>query len=558
MSWLKRFFARGERPPVRAGASAEPPGTRAPAALIEEIEQLLARGATSQARRAAQEAADRYPEDVAMGVLYGNACLAAGDAEAALDAFRLSSHYAPDDERALAGTLAALRHLGRTEEVAAALEAFLTGRPGHAGALHSLARIASDAGNHARAVQLLEQVLAAAPDHAGALNDLGLLIAREDGDFARGEALLQRALDLAPEENHARINLGWVHCERRAYEAGFRLLDEALGREPGNQEARLMRGLCRLKRGDFAAGWDDYEARHASPTARRRPFAFPEWDGASPPEGRLLVYAEQGLGDQIMFASCLPDVLDRAGDCVVECEPRLAGLFARSFPAARVVAGSARETAPDWLADAGPIRRQIALGSLPRLFRRQAQAFPSRAGYLRADPSRVRDWRERLAACGPAPKIGISWRGGTLASRRSLRSLDLASFAPLMDGIRAEWVNLQYSDCRAELEALARDHGIVVHHWQEAIDDYDQTAALVSALDVVVSVCTTIVHLSGSLGQRALVLVPHAAEWRYGAGSESMPWYPSVRMLRQPSRGDWNAVFDRLRRELATGARATT
>jgi tetratricopeptide (TPR) repeat protein len=556
MNWLKSLFARRPRPPGPAGAIAGTPKARAPAALRERIEQLLVHGAATEARAVAQEAADQFPDDPGIHVLCGNACLAAGDAEGALDAFYLASHYDPGDERALEGRLTALKRLARTAEIPTALEEFLAVRPDHAGALHSLARIVGDAGDHARAVKLLEQALAARPDHAGALNDLGLLLAREFGDFARGEALLRRALELAPEANHARINLGWVLCEQRAYGAGFGLLDEALTRDPGDQETRLIRALSRLKCGELAAGWDDYEARHASPTARRRPFSFPQWDGTPLPEGRLLVFAEQGLGDQIMFASCLPDALERAPNCVIECEPRLGSLFARSFPAARVVTGPLRETMPDWVADAGPIHRQIALGSLPRLFRREARAFPPHLGYLRADPARVQAWRERLAACGPAPKVGISWRGGTLTSRRSLRSLELARFAPLMAGVRAQWVSLQYSDCSEELAALARDHGIAVHHWQEAIDDYDETAALVSALDVVVSVCTAIVHLSGSLGQRALVMVPYAAEWRYGAAGETMPWYPSVRMLRQRAPGDWDAVFEALRRELLTGVPA--
>jgi hypothetical protein len=187
--------------------------------------------------------------------------------------------------------------------------------------------------------------------------------------------------------------------------------------------------------------------------------------------------------------------------------------------------------------------------------RRRAADFPQRS-YLHADPARVRAWRERLAACGPGPKVGISWRGGTPTSRSGLRSLELARFAPFLAGVPAVWVSLQYSDCREELDGFARRHRVTVRHWQEAIDDYDETAALVSALDVVVSVCTAIVHLSGSLGQRALVMVPHAAEWRYGAAGETMPWYPSVRLFRQRARGDWDAVFEALGRELLTGAPA--
>jgi ADP-heptose:LPS heptosyltransferase len=116
-------------------------------------------------------------------------------------------------------------------------------------------------------------------------------------------------------------------------------------------------------------------------------------------------------------------------------------------------------------------------------------------------------------------------------------------------------VSLQYTDCRAELEALRRDHGLAVHHWQAAIDDYDETAALVAALDAVVSVCTAIVHLAGALGRRALVMVPYAAEWRYGATGETMPWYPSVRLLRQRAPGAWPELVERVTNELVAGER---
>jgi tetratricopeptide (TPR) repeat protein len=558
MRWLRAFLSRPKQttPTLRAAVPTPQADDDAVIDVRARIEGLLARGAVAEARAAALGAADRFPDDVEINVLCGNACLAADDAEGALDAFHLALHYDPGCESALRGQAAALERLGRRGEVAGAFEAFVAANPNHAGALNSLARIASDAGDFIRSRDLLERALTQDPDHVGALNDLGLLLAREFADFARGEALLRRALRLTPECSDARVNLGWLLCEQRAYEEGFRLLDEATSRDPGDQETLLIRAVCRLKRGDFAAGWDDYETRHASPTARHRPFSFPSWDGTPLGEGRLLVYGEQGLGDQIMFAGCLPDVLARVPDCVVECEPRLGALFARSFPAARVVTGPLDGATPDWLADAGPIRRQIALGSLPRLLRRRVSDFPSHRGYLRADPGRVRKWRERLAACGPAPKIGISWRGGTRTSRRGLRSLELARLAPLMASIHAEWISLQYTDTGEELAAFARDHGITVRHWQEAIDDYDETAALVSALDVVASVCTSIVHLTGSLGRRALVMVPHAAEWRYGAVGESMLWYPSVRLLRQPAPGDWDAVLAALRRELLTCASA--
>lgn len=528
-------------------------------ALRDRIEHLLEQGAVADARAAAETGADLYPEDAALNALCARACLAAGDAEAALDYALLALHHDAASERAFDAQLGALERLGCDGEIPAACEAFLVAHPGHAGALLRLARAKHAVRDYAGAAALWREVVEREPDNAAALNDLGLLVAREFGEFERGEALLRRALAADPGHAEAKANLAWVRCEQGAYEEGFRLFDEQIRAAPTDQELRLMRAVARLKRGDFAAGWDEYAARFASPVATRRPYAFPPWEGGAVRDGALLVYGEQGLGDQIMFASCLPDLLAQVPDCVVECDPRLGPLFARSFPAARVVTAAQTEVRPAWLAEAAagraPIRAQVAIGDLPRYYRRSAADFPRHSGYLHPDPARVRAWRERLAALGPAPRIGLSWRGGTATSRRGLRSLDLAQLAPLLRGVRATWVSLQYTDCRAELEALRRDHGLAVQHWQAAIDDYDETAALAAALDAVVSVCTAIVHLSGALGRRALVMVPYAAEWRYGAAGEAMPWYPSVRLLRQRAPGAWAELIGRVTNELVAGER---
>jgi tetratricopeptide (TPR) repeat protein len=560
MSWFRKRATRPVEPVAGPARVASHPPEADPSEARERVGRLLARGAIGEARAAAEDAAARFPDDAGLNALCARACLAADDGEGALDYAYLAQHNEPGNEDAFAVRIAALERLGRQAEIPAACEELLAQRPGYAGALLQLARAANAARDYRRAVDLFAELVERDPRNHAALNDLGLLLAREFAEFARGEALLRRALEIAPENAHTRANLAWVLCERGAGGEGFRLFEEQLARTPGDHELRLMRAVALLKSGDFAAGWDDYGSRFASPLAKRRPYAFPEWDGKPLAEGALLVYGEQGLGDQIMFASCLPDLTDRAPVCVVECSPRLGRLFARSFPRARVVTAAQDDAAPAWLAEPGSpgarIRAQVPIGDLPRRFRRSIGAFPSRSGYLRADPVRVAAWRERLAALGTGPRIGISWRGGTAATRRGLRSLELEQLVPVLRSVPATWVSLQYTDCRAEIAGLQQRHGIAVHHWQEAIDDYDETAALVAALDSVVTVCTTLVHLSGALGQRALVMVPCAAEWRYGAAGEAMPWYPSVRLLRQHAPGDWTDLLGRVTDELLVPAQA--
>jgi hypothetical protein len=192
---------------------------------------------------------------------------------------------------------------------------------------------------------------------------------------------------------------------------------------------------------------------------------------------------------------------------------------------------------------------QVAAGSLARHFRRNLADFPQRP-FLKADSDSVTLWRSRLEALGPGRKIGLSWRGGVGYTGKTRRSLSLEQLLPVLRLPGTHFVNLQYTDVRNEIGELEARHSLKVHHWQEAIDDYDQTAALVSALEGVLTVCTAIVHLSGALGRPALVMVPFGADWRYGASGERMAWYPSVRLLRQRRVGEWEEVLEEVCRGL--------
>jgi hypothetical protein len=192
----------------------------------------------------------------------------------------------------------------------------------------------------------------------------------------------------------------------------------------------------------------------------------------------------------------------------------------------------------------------VPIASLGQFFRKRFADFPQHTGYLRADPRKVAAWRERLAAMGGKRKVGISWRGGFVGTRRHLRSIDLEGWLPILKTPGVEFVSLQYTDCAAELSALREQHGVVVHHWQEAIDDYDETAALVCALDRVVSVCTALIHLTGALGREAWILVPALPESRYMRHGDRMPWYPSVRLFRQARIGSWRDVIESVAAQL--------
>ena len=255
---------------------------------------------------------------------------------------------------------------------------------------------------------------------------------------------------------------------------------------------------------------------------------------------RVLVYREQGIGDELMFASCYADIIAAAREVIIECDPRLTSLFARSFPGATVrpvtVDASGRETTKDY-------DRAISAGSLPQLFRRTIDEFPQRRVIVKADPARVAQWRERLRAAGSAPYVGIAWRSRLMTAERRREYTHLKEWGALFAVPGITWVNLQYDECEAELRDAERRFGVRVHRWAslDLMNDLDEVAALTTALDVVVSARTAVSMLSGALGIDTITLASRYS-WT-DLGTDRLPWLPAVRMMyRDPTR-DWLSVL---------------
>ncbi len=403
--------------------------------------------------------------------------------------------------------------------------------------------------NAPAAVASFRKAVELQPDLAEAHSNLGYVLFRDLGEYEEGARHIDRAVELAPNDTVASCNRIMVLHLHGQTDAALALADELLARDPDFVEARHNKAVILLKKGDFERGWPDYEARKYSPRSKWTNDApLPEWDGSSLAGRSIVIFPEQGLGDEIMFASCVPDVLARAQTCTLECNPKLEALFARSFPAAQILTtGTWRNSRalarqePDW---------KVAAGSLPRFFRRTRSDFPQHQGYLRADPAKITRWKAKLAELPGHRKVGISWRGGVASTRQSLRSIPLAQWTPILAMPGIDFVSLQYSDPEGAIEALARS-GAQLHEWQDAIQDYDESAALVAALDLVISVQTAIVHLTGALGRPAWALICAAPEWRYGDSGNAMPWYPSVRLIRQAILGEWAPVIETVRANLA-------
>ncbi len=424
-------------------------------------------------------------------------------------------------------------------------------RPRFPQAYHNLALAAQHRGDFALAVTSLEQALGLKPDFTGAHNNIGYLLVRELGELTRGAAHVRAALKLAPDDWDVLCNYSMVLIQEGRSDEALAACERILAARPELHEARLNRALALLRLGRFAEAWPDYEARKlAHSNYRTRTLPLQEWSGQRLQGKKLLVYAEQGLGDQIMFASCLPEVLSQVSGCIVECAPQLLPIFRRSFPAARIEPQAKDDTNLAILVQAARFDYQVAIGSLPGHFRRAWADFPPHAGYLHADAARMAYWKDRLGTLGPGAKIGISWFGGAVSTRRDARSTRLQDWLPVLSQSCCSFVSLQFGDVANELSAVLREHGIAVHEWRDAIDVYDETAALAGALDLVISVQTAVAHLAGALGKPAWVMLPAVSDWRYLERGESIPWYPSVRLLRQPQAGDWPAVIARVADDL--------
>jgi tetratricopeptide (TPR) repeat protein len=579
--------------PLRWKVAAPPPAAAdeglaaALTAQAREVERLLAEGSASRALAAARAIAAQAPRSARARRLLGIAADEAGAGGEAIENLEAAVSLRPDDVDAHLGLARAYSRSGRLREAAASAGAALRLDPGSAAVLAAVAGSLLP-WNEPRAEALARRALELEPgleaahanlaaalwgqgrleeaerhcreamrrNPAALVHKLNLaLILRHRGRLAEALALYR---SLEPESSgSARLcaDLGTLIVESGGdpEEArGWLRRAQSLADDP---RAELFEATLDLRLGNFAAGWERYEARKRTHDQHwHRPLTrFAEWRGEPLGGERLLVYCEQSLGDAIMFASMIPDALRLAPRLVLLCEPRLGALFARSFASVEVLAAPL-ERQPERLAAITGVARQIATGSLGGLFRRRAEDFPAHSGYLAPDAGAVSAWRERLERPGGGLKVGISWQGGVQGTGRSRRSVALEALAPVLAQPGVRWISLQHGEVGDEIERCAAATGVRVSEHPGVTGDIDALAALISSLDLVISVCNTNVHLAGALGKEVWVMAPLVPEWRYGASGERMPWYPSARILRQRTHGDWSEVLREVAARLAARA----
>ena len=458
-----------------------------------------------------------------------------GDREGAVELARKLCRFAPDD--AEASVLLGSFLIERAREV-----------HNQAAAHRGNATEARDA-LYAEAIACLSRGALRAPANAHLLRSLAIA-QREAGQVETAHATTQAAYAAAPGRADIAADLAFSLQCRGETAAATALFERILETHPEDANAHAALALSLLGAGEFARGWDEYEWRLRVPgSGLRRNFPFPPWQGEDLAARTLFVYSEQGIGDEVMFASCFRELQAAAGHCVLESSRRLSALFERSFPGATLLARD-RSRTPDWTR-LPRIDLQVAAGSVARILRRSLEDFAARTPYLVADSARVAHWRERLSQLGAGLKVGLVWTGGLPGTLRAARSLSLEALRPVVELPGAAFVSIEFLDCAPEVEAFNRRGGARVQWWPEAVKTIDETAALLDGLDLVLSVTTASAHIAGALGKPVWVMVPTLPTWRYMWRGERTPWYPTMRIFRGRGERPAEALVAEVREALA-------
>lgn len=437
-----------------------------------------------------------------------------------------------------------LLDLQRWDEAAGAMRRAIALDPGRAEAHNALGFALLTTGGRDGAIQAFRQALAARPEFPEALNNLGSAL-RAEGCLDEAEGAFERAIALRPNYGAALANLGLVLQEQARYGDALDAYDRAVAAAPNLPAARGNRAMLLLLLGRLEEGFAEYQWRWKMPgfATPARDLGAPDWDG-SPLEGRtLLVHAEQGLGSAIQFARYVPRL--PGGRVILECHRPLHRLFSRSLEGEGgvqvVVKG---EPLP-------PAQCQAPLMSLPHLTGTTLSTIPADVPYLRADPAPAAVWQKRIAALAgalPGPRVGLVWAGNPRHENDHNRSLPAPVLATVLAPLLsvATCFSLQVPGRPADL-ALLPD----VIDLAPELADFADTAAVIEALDLVISVDTAVAHLAGALARPVWLLLPFVPEWRWLLDREDCPWYPTMRLFRQPAAGDWRSVFERVTAALA-------
>ena len=538
------------------------------AARLDEVpaharKRLVAAGdalAEGDFPRAESLAAAALPEGGSLALrLIGLVRERAGALPQAFEALREAHLKAPNDPDGVRDLARLARRMGQPALAADLLARVRAARPGDLGDAQDLAAVLRDLDRCDEALAIVREAMADAPEAPQLWSLLGS-IAAQKGDDADARVFHDEALRLAPRDVPILANAALARLDVGDAAAAKEACGAALAAKPTPPQAaavRLARATARLCLGDLD-GWSDYAARLAPERREAMTFDLPgqRWTPAPPLRGvSLLLVGEQGLGDEVMFGSMIGDALTAlgpAGRLTLAVEPRLVPLFARAWPAVRVVghvttslAGRLRRSVPE----AGPVQAWAPLGDLLPLLRGAPEKFDGASVFLEPDADLVSHWRDWLSNLGVGPKVGIIWRSGLMAGLRSRRFAPFAAWTPVLATPGAVFVNLQYGESEPDL-ARAEDQGLTIHRPPnlDLMQDLEGVAALCRALDLVIGPPTATTNLAAAIGAETWIISGNP-NWP-ALGTTGYPWYPAVRAF-QPDGTTWETRLETVARTLA-------
>ena len=476
----------------------------------------------------------------------GNILGLSGQLEEAVDTYRKALEINPDDIRTYNNLSVVFQKQGKLAEAIDTYYKILEIDPTDVGVCRSLGMLLTEQGKLEEAIEAYYKVLEIDSTDAGIYNNLGILL-KEQGKFKEAIDAYCKALEIFPGYADAYNNLGNVLQLQGNFEDAAVVYKKALEINSQFSEAHKNLGMLLLLTGELEHGWEKYEWRwkcHDFPSENRN-FPQPLWDGTGLSDKSVLVWTEQGVGDEIMFANMLDTLSWMADEIITECEERLVPLFQRSFPKIQFVS---REQKPNPILLDKDIDYQVPIGSLAQWLRKTESQFPKKGSYLSASSEKVSQLRDKYKRLTDDRfLVGISWKSINHGIEKE-KSTILENWTPILSQPDCFFVNLQYGDIKQEIGEYYSSTGILIYTDQEInpLTNLDDFAAQISALDLVISISNTTVHISGALGKKVWTLLPYVPDWRWMLKREDTPWYPTMKLFRQSQMNDWRDVFQRV------------
>lgn len=397
------------------------------------------------------------------------------------------------------------------------------------------------------AVTCYRRTIELTPDNADAYHNMGVAL-KENAQLEEALHCLQKALELKPDYANAHYNIGNTLVAMGQYNEAMNSYRKAVGLKEDYAEAHWNIALLNLLFGNFKAGWEGYEWRwKLDGILSRRDFSRPLWDGSDIKGRTIFLNAEQGLGDTIQFIRYAPMVADKGAKVIIECQKELISLLNNMPGVERIIAGG--DPLPDFDV-------HCPLQTLPSIFGTTIENIPAGASYLAVDPAVIRKWSDRIGSHDAGIKVGLAWSGDPELRDDRNRSCRLETFSALSRFGKVAFYSLQKG--RGEEQAKNPPEGMRLLDFTDEIEDFSDTAALIQNLDLVISVDTAVAHLAGALGKPVWVLLPFVPDWRWMLNREDSPWYPTIRLFRQPTSGAWGSVIENVANELEVFIKART